>query len=49
VVHLRGDQLLCTRLRPANKDAAAGAVDEVTRIVAQVRERWPNTRIVAES
>jgi hypothetical protein len=41
-----GDQLLCARLRPANKDAAAGAVEEVSRIVAQIRERWPKTRIV---
>jgi hypothetical protein len=41
-----GDQLLCARLRAADKDAAAGAVDEVSRIVAQVRQRWPKTRIV---
>jgi hypothetical protein len=41
-----GDQLLCARLRPANKDAAAGSVEEVERIVTQVRERWPETRIV---
>ena len=41
-----GDQLLCARLRAANRDAAAGAVEEVSRIVAQVRERWPKTRIV---
>jgi hypothetical protein len=41
-----GDQLLCARLRPANKDAAAGAKEEVSRIVAQVRERWPQVGIV---
>src|SRR5208337_2043235 len=41
-----GDQLLCARLRAANKDAAAGAVYEVSSIVAQVRARWPKTRIV---
>jgi len=41
-----GDQLLCARLRAADKDAAAGAVDEVSRIVAQLRQRWPKTRIV---
>ncbi len=41
-----GDQLLCARLRPANQDAAAGAKEEVSRIVAQVRERWPKARIV---
>ncbi len=41
-----GDQLLGARLRPANRDAAAGAVDEVARIVRQVRQRWPEVRIV---
>jgi Transposase DDE domain group 1 len=41
-----GDQLLCARLRPANKDAAAGAVEEVGRIVAQVRQRWAGVKII---
>jgi Transposase DDE domain group 1 len=41
-----GDQLLCARLRPANQDAAAGAVEEVARIVAQLRQRWPEVKIV---
>ena len=41
-----GDQLLCARLRPANQDAAAGSVEEVSRIVTQVRRRWPEVRIV---
>jgi hypothetical protein len=41
-----GDQLLCARLRPANKDAAAGAVEEVSCIVEQVRGRWPKVKIV---
>ena len=41
-----GDQLLCARLRPANQDAAAGSVEEIRRIVAQVRERWPSMKIV---
>jgi hypothetical protein len=41
-----GDQLLCARLRAANQDAATGSVEEVSRIVAQLRERWPKTRIV---
>jgi hypothetical protein len=39
-----GDRLLCARLRPAN--AAAGALDEVTRIVTQARRHWQKTRIV---
>jgi len=41
-----GDQLLCARLRAANQDAAAGSVEEVRRIVAQVRARWPKVKIV---
>jgi len=41
-----GDQLLCARLRPANQDAAAGSVEEVERIVRQLRARWPQIRIV---
>jgi len=41
-----GDQLLCARLRPANQDAAAGAKEEVSRIVAQVRQRWPQAKII---
>src|ERR1700693_1198842 len=41
-----GDQLLCARLRGANQDAAAGAGEAVSRIVVQLRQRWPQTRIV---
>ena len=32
--------------RPANQDAAAGSVEEVSRIVAQLRQRWPEVKIV---
>ena len=41
-----GEHLLVSLLRPANIDAAAGAVDEVARVVAQIRARWPGVRIV---
>jgi hypothetical protein len=41
-----GDQLLSARLRPANQDASAGSVEEVRRIVTQLRERWPAVKIV---
>ena len=34
------------RLRPANRDAAAGSLDEVKRLVAQIRGRWPAVKIV---
>ena len=41
-----GGHLLCARLRPANIDAAKGSVEELERIVARIRERWPEARIV---
>jgi len=41
-----GEHLLCARLRPANIDAAAGSVDELARIVTQIRARWPDTEII---
>ena len=36
-----GRHLLAAKLRRANIDAAAGAVEEVARIVAHIRRRWP--------
>jgi DDE family transposase len=36
-----GDYLLCAKLRRSNQDGAAGALDEVKRIVAQLRAAWP--------
>ena len=41
-----GDFLLCAKLRTSGIDAAAGALEEVQRIVARLRERWPGTRLV---
>ena len=41
-----GDHLLCVRLRPSNIDASAGSLEEVQRIVRQIRARWPKTRII---
>jgi hypothetical protein len=41
-----GEHLLCARLRPSNQDGAAGSVEELTRIVAQIRAHWPKTRII---
>jgi hypothetical protein len=40
-----GEHLLAARLRPSNIDAAAGAVEELARIVAQIRASWPEVRI----
>ena len=41
-----GGHLLCARLRSSNQDGAAGSVEELSRIVSQIREHWPKTRIV---
>jgi hypothetical protein len=41
-----GRQLLAAKLRPANIDGAAGAVEEVARVVGQIRARWPEVRII---
>ena len=41
-----GRHLLVAKLRRADMDAAAGAIEEVARIVARVRARWPRTRIL---
>jgi hypothetical protein len=40
-----GDALLCARLRPSNIDASAGCVEELQRIVKQIREAWPGVKI----
>lgn len=41
-----GEHLLCARLRASNRDASHGSVEELERIVGQIRARWPKTRIV---
>ena len=41
-----GEQLLCARLRQADQDGAAGTQEELARIIARIRESWPQTRII---
>ena len=41
-----GRHLLAAKLRPANMDASAGSIEEVARIVTQIRQRWPKVRIL---
>jgi hypothetical protein len=41
-----GTHLLCARLRRSDADASYGAVAEVERIVAQIRQSWPQVRII---
>ncbi len=40
-----GDHLLGARLRPSNIDASAGCREELERIVAQIRQAWPEVRV----
>jgi Transposase DDE domain group 1 len=41
-----GRLLLAAKLTSADKDAADGTEEEIARIVAQIRERWPEVRII---
>lgn len=41
-----GDHLLCALLRPSNIDAPSGALEEVQRIVGQIRGKWSATQII---
>ena len=41
-----GEHLLCAKLRRSNIDGAAGAREEVERIVEQIRARWPTVKII---
>ena len=41
-----GHFLLAAKLRPSSLGPAEGAVDEVARIVARIRARWPRVRVV---
>jgi len=37
---------LCARLREADQDGAAGTIEELERIVGQIREVWPDVKII---
>ena len=41
-----GHHLLAARLRPSNIDGAAGARQEVARIVERIRQTWPDVEIL---
>ena len=41
-----GRHLLAAKLRRSNVDGSAGAREEIARIVAQIRARWPRVRIL---
>ncbi len=40
------DHLLCARLRPSNIDASKGSLEELERIVGQIRQRWSQVQII---
>jgi hypothetical protein len=40
-----GSFLLCAKLRPSDIDGSAGAVEELERIIGQIRARWPEVEI----
>jgi hypothetical protein len=41
-----GRHLLVSKLRRSNIDAAAGSVEEMARVVGQIRRRWPRVRVL---
>jgi hypothetical protein len=41
-----GEHVLCARLRESNHDAAFGCLQEIQRIVAQIRATWPEVKII---
>jgi hypothetical protein len=41
-----GRDLLAAKLRRADRDAADGAVEEIARVIARIRARWPRIQIV---
>ena len=41
-----GRHLLAAKLRRSNIDAAAGSVEEMARLIGQIRRRWPRVRIL---
>lgn len=41
-----GRDLLVSRLRPANVDPAGGALEELQRVVARLRQQWPDVEMM---
>ena len=44
-----GDHLLVAKLRKADIDASAGSVEEIARVIGQIRACWPKVRIVVRA
>jgi hypothetical protein len=41
--------VLCAKLRPSNIDASEGAVEQLERIVGQIRQAWPGVEVVVRA
>jgi Transposase DDE domain group 1 len=41
-----GKHLLAAKLRPSNVDPAAGALEELQRVIKQIRQQWGNVQIL---
>ena len=41
-----GDFLLVAKLRKADQDGAAGALEQLQRVVAQIHQAWPSVRVI---
>lgn len=41
-----GDHLLVAKLRTSDRDGSDGALEEVEKIVRQIRQKWPQVRIL---
>jgi len=41
-----GEHVLCARMRESSSDASAGCVQEIERVVTQIRAVWPKVRII---
>lgn len=44
-----GTHLLAAKLRPSNVDPAAGALEQLQRIIAQIRAHWPEVSIIVRA
>ena len=44
-----GRELLAAKLRPSNIDGAAGAKEELERIIGRIRRRWPQVKILVRA
>jgi hypothetical protein len=41
-----GSELLCARLQPSDRDAGKNCLEDVARIVEQLRQAWPEVQII---